>query len=95
MNRILLIPIILGVLIGCQSQPEPDTKVEATRLAAAQSMRKIFDNAHGDYNSLSPNDKTELLKQFNGNEANAQKAWEMMKSGGAGSSTTQAGPSAR
>lgn len=41
-------------------------------------MRALFDQTGGDYAKLSAAQKTDLLKLFNNNEADAQKSWNFM-----------------
>lgn len=78
MKYLSILAVLAVCLVGCQSQPEPDTKVETSRLEAAREMRQIYTKVNGDYNALTPADKETLLKQFNGNEADAKKSWDFM-----------------
>jgi hypothetical protein len=71
--------------IGC-GEKGPDPKVEANRLEGAKTMRTLFDKVGGDYTKLTPEDKAVLLKQFNNDEANARRMWELMVSRGQGQS---------
>lgn len=68
------------VLSGCGSSG-PDTQVETERVDNAKQMRSIFDSAGGDYDKLSPEDKTKFVKIFGGDEAKAKHSWDAMKNG--------------
>jgi hypothetical protein len=82
-----LLPLIVIFAIGC-GEPAPDAKVETERLDSAKQMRTLFDGAGGDYNRLSATDKAAYIKSFGGNEENAKRMWETMKSRGYGGGTS-------
>lgn len=92
MKLSFLIPIITLVAYGCGSST-PDSQVETSRLQAAQEMRKLFEKAGGNYESLTAQDKASFLKQFKGNESDSQKAWNAMRERAAGSMEASTGDS--
>lgn len=85
MNMKNFLPLIVfGAMLGCGA-PGPDKKVEQDRLATAQQIRTLYDKAGGDYDRLSAEDKSALLKSFNNDEASARRMWSAMQAGSAGS----------
>ena len=64
---------------GC-GPPEPDQKLEASRLELAQNLRSYYNKANGDYSQLSAADKAAFVK-LSGSEAKGQENWNLMKNG--------------
>lgn len=67
-------------LIGCGSDNSPKTepKVEEDkRVETAKEMRSYFDKSHGNYDSLSPEDKAALDK-LTGGEKQSKEAFGHM-----------------
>lgn len=85
--------LVLAIAVSSCGSPAPDPKVEDNRLESAKKMRSAFDKAGGDITKLSPEERAELVKLFDGNEKNAEQAWNFMKmrSSGGGTPTGASG----
>lgn len=78
---VVFMAVVGGVMLsGCGSSG-PDAQVETERVDNAKQMRSIFDNAGGDYEKLSAEDKAKFVKIFGGDEAKAKHSWDAMKNG--------------
>jgi hypothetical protein len=91
MTKYIFAFVVALLAIGC-GEPGPDPKVETSRVEAARELRTIFDRAGGRWEALSEADKATVLKQFQGNEANAKQMWSMMVSKGQGADTRTGAP---
>lgn len=75
----LLLAAVAGT-VGCGSSNAIDHTGEKERVAAAKSVRKIFDDAKGNWDAVPPADLADFIKQ-SGGELNARAAWAGMKDG--------------
>ena len=80
MRRLLLLLVVAFFATACGSGPNP--KVETDRLESATKMRALFDKTGGDYQKLTAEDRAELMKMFDNNEANVKQSWQFMKDRG-------------
>ncbi len=89
----LLLPT-LGLMAGCSNNDtiKEDPALTAKRVDSAGKMRSYFDKSHGNYDALSPEDKT-ALNALTGSEAHSREAFgHMVLSGGAGGGLPPSGP---
>ena len=89
MKRFLVIlfsalPMLL--VLGC-GEPQPDAAIEKSRLESAMRSQEIFRQAGGNWDSMSEADRTEFVAAFNGNEADARRSWDLMRSKSPGAAT--------
>lgn len=77
--KVLCAGTVILVAVGCGAGPQAydqDTINKAT--TRAQTARAIFNKVNGDYSSISPQDKAELLKLSNNSEEDVKKLWNAM-----------------
>ncbi len=74
-----LISAICGSGCGSGSQKLDEGYMQNAE-ALGKQRREIFMRANGDYDAMSPSDKEAFLSTFKGDETNAKKTWEVMKS---------------
>ena len=71
---------IAGVTLGCDGgSVKPQSIASEERVGQLVEMRKIFDEAGGNWDSLSSEDKAEYTR-LAGSEAKAQAMWKTMSS---------------
>ena len=76
----LLLATVAGT-VGCGSSNNAiDHTGEQERVAAAKSVRQIFDDAKGNWDAVPPAQQADFIKQ-SGSELNAKAAWAGMKDG--------------
>lgn len=77
-------------LYGCGPDTSPateDPKVTQARVNTATEIRGYFDKSGGDYDKLSPEDKTKVNALMGGTEESARKGFGRMGGGGAAAPT--------
>jgi hypothetical protein len=73
--------ISAGCIAGCGAGSAPAIQVDQSRVDKLTTIRSMFDQAHGDYNALSPEDKTKFLKLCDNDQTKADTTWNLMKNG--------------
>jgi hypothetical protein len=91
MKRNFVLPILALVALsalGCGSDStKPESIASPERVTQIVDMRKLFDKAKGNWDSMSATDKDQFTK-LAGDEKTAKSMWESMARGGG----PQAGP---
>lgn len=86
-----VIPICLS---GCGDDNKLDPNSTIMSVETAKQARTYYDRANGDYKSLSEADKKAYLELFKGDQAKADKTWEIMSTPPPGSAPSGANPNA-
>ena len=89
----LLVLVVALATVGCGSD-HPPIKGDATQAQTAIAIREMYNNAHGDWNALSPAEQAQFQKLIG--TKNAQETWKQLAPqkvnlGGGGSPDPRAG----
>ncbi len=72
--------MVAGIGGGCQPEGGP---IDPAYLKSAEETgkvnREIFVKAGGDYDKMTPEDRTRFLANFKNDEAQAKRFWDLMK----------------
>jgi len=69
------------VAVGCGAEQKMDESYLKNAPEVGKTRYEIQQKAKGDWNALTPEDKTAYVKTFNGDENQAKTYWENIKKG--------------
>lgn len=67
-------------LVGCGDDNNLNPDATIMSVETAKEARKLFERYNGDYQAMSESDKKAYLDLFKGDQARADKTWEIMSS---------------
>jgi hypothetical protein len=76
---LLLVTFVSLFAVGCGAGNQPIEGPSAKEVSDLTSLRKIFDEVHGDETKVSPENKRKFLDYANGDQQKADFIWAQMK----------------
>ena len=78
---IALVFLVAAPLAGCEDNSKPDLKDAQERVKKVKSFKEIYEAVNGNYDALTPSQKSELIAIQGGSELNAKAAFVGAKEG--------------